>query len=191
MQRETVLEQALSLLEQQGFGAATLETLANRLQIAPDVLRDYWPNREALLYDSLRHHAQQVDAWRRHVQLDDHLTIEQKLLTRYQVLREAVQHQRYPGCLFIAACYFFPDPEHPIHSIAEQQKQASLHYTKALLDELDIEDTDMVALQMELILEGCLSKLLVKRQISDIEVARRLAEDVLRMALCRKNGALT
>jgi len=48
----------------------------------------------------------------------------------------------------------------------------------------------MVADQMELILEGCLSKLLVKRNVQDVATAQRLAEDVYSIALCRKNGAL-
>ena len=75
--------------------------------------------------------------------------------------------------------------------MAEQQKKASLEYTQELLCEMDIDDAGMVAQQMELILEGCLSKLLVKRQLQDVEVAKRLAEDVLEVALCRKNGALS
>ncbi len=48
----------------------------------------------------------------------------------------------------------------------------------------------MVADQMELVLEGCLSKLLIKRNVQDVDVAKRLAEDILSIALCRKNGAL-
>ncbi len=44
--------------------------------------------------------------------------------------------------------------------------------------------------QLELILEGCLSKLLVKRNVQDVATAKRLAEDVLHIALCRANGAL-
>lgn len=88
--------------------------------------------------------------------------------------------------MFIAACSFYPDTEHPIHQLAEQQKQASLHYTKALLQEMDADDADMVAQQMELILEGCLSKLLIKRQLADVEVAKCLAEDILTVAQCRK-----
>ncbi|HDL7412531.1 TPA: TetR family transcriptional regulator, partial [Yersinia enterocolitica] len=60
-----------------------------------------------------------------------------------------------------------------------------------LLREMEADDAEMVAQQMELILEGCLSKLLVKRQLQDVEVAKRLAEDVLEVALCRKYGALS
>lgn len=56
---------------------------------------------------------------------------------------------------------------------------------------MDADDAGMVAQQMELILEGCLSKLLVKRQLQDVEVAKRLAEDILDVAQCRKNGALS
>jgi hypothetical protein len=112
------------------------------------------------------------------------------LLARYKVLDEQVRLNRYPGCLFIAACSFYPDSEAPIHQLAEKQKQASYQYTLALLQEMGSDDAQMVAEQMELILEGCLSKLLVKRQLHDVAVARRLAEDVLNVARCREHGAL-
>lgn len=191
MQREEVLEQALTLLEQHGFAMTTLDMLAKKLDVPTAELQPFWPDREALLYDSLRYHSQQVDTWRRQLLLDDSKSIEQKLLARYEVLHDAVRQQRYPGCLFIAACSFFPDINHPIHQIAEQQKQASYRYTRDLLDELETDDPEMVAQQMELILEGCLSKLLVKHHASSIATAKRLAQDILRISLCRKNGALT
>lgn len=191
LQRDEVLENALILLEQQGVAALTLDTLAEKHSITAEAMIAFWPDREALLYDCLRHHSQQVDTWRRQLLLDDALSIEEKLLARYQVLHEALQNQRYPGCLFIAACSFYPDTQHPIHQIAERQKQASLHYTRELLAQLETDDPDMVAQQMELILEGCLSRLMVKHHADDIATARRLAEDVLRFALCRQNGALT
>ncbi|MBG6240755.1 MAG: transcriptional regulator [Candidatus Symbiopectobacterium sp. Dall1.0] len=191
LQRDEVLENALILLEQQGVAALTLDTLAEKHSITAEAMTAFWPDREALLYDCLRHHSQQVDTWRRQLLLDESLSIEEKLLARYQVLHEALQNQRYPGCLFIAACSFYPDIHHPIHLIAERQKQASLHYTRELLAQLETDDPEMVAQQMELILEGCLSRLMVKHHADDIETARRLAEDVLRFALCRKNGALT
>ena len=102
-----------------------------------------------------------------------------------------MQQDRYPGCLFIAACSFFPETDHPTHQLAEQQKLTSLELTRELLRDMDADDADMVAQQMELIQEGCLSKLLVKRQLQDVSVAKRLAEDILQVAQCRRNGALS
>ncbi len=49
----------------------------------------------------------------------------------------------------------------------------------------------MVAKQMELIVEGCLSRMLIKRSRADVDTAHRLAEDILRFARCRMGGALT
>lgn len=43
----------------------------------------------------------------------------------------------------------------------------------------------MVAKQMELVLEGCLSRMLVNRSRADVDTAHRLAEDILRFARCR------
>lgn len=192
MQREQVLEQALNVLEQHGLAATTsLAMMAAELDCSEQELQRFWPDRDALLYDALRFHGQQIEVWRRQLLLDESLSARQKLLARYQVLADAVNHQRYPGCLFIAACSFYPQPDHPIHQVAERQKQASWQFTHQLLSELGTDNPEGVAHQMELILEGCLSRLLVKRQVEDVETARCLAEDVLNFALCRKNGALS
>lgn len=191
MQREHVLDTALGLLEQQGLATATLEMLAEKLDVQPGDLKRFWPDREALLYDCLRYHGQQIDTWRRQLLLDENLSPQQKLLARYDVLAEYVQQDRYPGCLFIAACSFFPETDHPIHQLAEQQKLTSLELTRELLRDMDADDADMVAQQIELIQEGCLSKLLIKRQLQDVSVAKRLAEDILQVAQCRRNGALS
>ncbi|EYU16794.1 division control transcriptional repressor DicD [Photorhabdus aegyptia] len=190
MQREQVLSHALNLLEQHGLSITT-EILFGSLNMDIEYLKQFWPDREALLYDCLRYHGQQIEVWQRQILLDENLTPEQKLLARYAALDEKVKEKRYPGCLFIAACSAFPEPNHPIHQLAELQKQSSSRYTTGLLHQLDIEDCELVAKQMELILEGCLSKLLIKRDIADIATAKLLAEDVLAIALCRKNGALS
>jgi AcrR family transcriptional regulator len=121
VQREDVLGQALQLLEIQGIASTTLEMVADRIDYPLDELKRFWPDKEALHYDALRYLSQQVDIWRRQLMLNEELTAEQKLLARYTALTECVSNNRYPGCLFIAACTFYPDPEHPIHQLANQQ----------------------------------------------------------------------
>ena len=191
VQREDVLGEAIQILEIEGIANTTLEMVAERVSYPLADLKRFWPDREAPLYDALRHLSHQVDAWRRQLLLDDTLTPEQKLLARYGALTQCVSNHRYPGCLFIAACTFYPDAQHPIHQLAEQQKQASLANTHELLTQLEVDDPAMVAKQMELIVEGCLSRLLIKRSQADVDTAQRLAEDILRFAQCRAGGALT
>ena len=58
MQREQVLSSALNLLEQQGLANTTLEMLAKEVSVEVSDLTRFWPDREALLYDCLRYHAQ-------------------------------------------------------------------------------------------------------------------------------------
>lgn len=191
MQREDVLGEALQLLEIQGIANTSLEMVADRVNYPLDALMRFWPDKEALVYDALRHLSQQVEIWQRQLLLNEELSIEQKLLARYAALTECVSNHRYPGCLFIAACTFYPDPEHPIHQLADQQKRAAHDYTHELLTQLEVDDPAMVAKQIELILEGCLSRMLVKRSQADVDTAQRLAEDILRFAQCRQSGALT
>jgi AcrR family transcriptional regulator len=173
------------------MATTTLAMLAKKVGVSTMEINRFWPDREALLYDCLRHHSEQIDTWRRQLQLNAALNPQQKLLARYDVLAEHVRNERYPGCLFIVACSFFPAADHPIHQLAEQQKQASLDFTRDLLREMETDDADAVAQQMELVLEGCLSKLLVKRQLQDVSLAKQLAEDILHIAQCRQYGALS
>ena len=191
MQREDVLEHTLHVLERDGIAHITLDIVAEETHHRAAEIRQFWPDKEAMLYDALRYLGGRIEAWQRQLMLNEELSAQQKLLQRYHALTECLNKQRYPGCLFIAACTFYTDADHPIHQLADQQKQAAWHYTHTLLAELEVEDPVMVADQMELVLEGCLSKLLVKRNQTDIDTARRLAEDILRFALCRKGGALT
>lgn len=191
MQREDVLGKALQLLEIKGIADTTLEMVAKEVATPLDELTRFWPDKEALLHDVLRHLSQQVDTWRRQLMLNEELSNEQKLLARYAALTECIGNNRYPGCLFIAACTFYPDPEHPIHQLADLQKRAAHEFTHELLTKLEVDDPTMVAKQMELVLEGCLSRLLVKRSQQDVDTAQRLAEDILRFAQCRSGGALT
>lgn len=57
LQRDEVLENALILLEQQGVAALTLDTLSEKHSITAEAMTAFWPDREALLYDCLRHHS--------------------------------------------------------------------------------------------------------------------------------------
>lgn len=191
VQREDVLSQTLQLFELRGIADTTLDMVAERINYPLEEFLRFWPDKEALFYDALRYLSQQVDIWRRQLLLDEELTKEQKLLARYGALTDCVSNNRYPGCLFIAACTFFPDPDHPVHQLADQQKQAAFAFTHELLTQLEVDDPTMVAKQMELVLEGCLSRMLVNRSQADVDTARQLAEDILRFARCRQGGALT
>ncbi|WP_235410129.1 division control transcriptional repressor DicD [Proteus terrae] len=190
MQREALLDHVLIQLEQYGL-AATLPELLQDSGINESDLHPFWPDRDALIFDCLRHHGQQIDIWQRQVMLDEELTIEQKLLARYDQLAIRLEKNRFPGCLFVAACSAYPDEHSQIHQLSQRQKQSSFDYSRTLLLELDIEDSELVAKQMELILEGCLSRLMVNHHADDIITAKLLAEDILKIAQCRKNGALS
>jgi hypothetical protein len=164
--------------------------VAERVAYPLNDLKRFWPDQEALLYDALRYLSHQVDAWRRQLtgRVAQRGAEAAGPLRRADHLREQPSLSRLP---VYCRLYFYPDPQHPIHQLAEQQKQASLAYTHELLSQLEVDDPAMVAKQMELIVEGCLSRLLIKRSQTDVDTARRLAEDILRFAQCRMGGALT
>lgn len=118
--------------------------------------------------------------------LDETQTAEQKLLARYQALSECVKNNRYPAVCLSLPVRFDPDPGHPIHQLADQQKSAAYDFTHVTATTLEVDDLAMKVKQMELVLEGCLSRMLVNRSQADVDTAHRLAEDILRFARCRQ-----
>ena len=113
------------------------------------------------------------------------------MLARYQALSGALKTTAIRAVYLSLPVRFIPIQPHPIHQLADQQKSAAYDFTHELLTTLEVDDPAMVAKQMELVLEGCLSRMLVNRSQADVDTAHRLAEDILRFARCRQGGALT
>ena len=107
--------------------------VAERIDYPLDELQRFWPDKEAILYDALRYLSQRVDIWRRQLLLDDTLSAEQKLLARYTALSECVSNNRYPGCLFIAACTLLPRSRASDPSVSRSAKKAAHDFTHELL----------------------------------------------------------
>ncbi len=129
-QREDVRGEALEIIRiTRDCQHHALEMVAERVDYPLDELRRFWPDKEAILYDALRYLSQQRHVWRCQLMLDVMQTAEQKLLARYQALSECVKNNRYPGCLFIAACTFYPDPGHRFINWPISKKSAAYDFT--------------------------------------------------------------
>lgn len=185
MQREDVLGEALKLLELQGIANTTLEMVAERVDYPLDELRRFWPDKEAILYDALRYLSQQIDVWRRQLMLDETQTAEQSCWHVIRRYRSALK-QPLSGLSIYRCLYVLSRSRPPYSSTGRSAKSAAYDFTHELLTTLEVDDPAMVAKQMELVLEGCLSRMLVNRSRADVDTAHRLAEDILRFARCRR-----
>lgn len=190
MDKTMILNQALDLLEHNGLSADIYTLLSQQAGVDKSQLGHYWQDNNALIYDCLAQHAAQIDEWHQQMLDNEALTPREKLLSRYDLLETRLEDKRFPGCLFMAACNTYPERTHPLHQLAESQKHHAQHFAYTLLTQLGIDNPDSVARQLELILEGCLSQLLVKGDHGAITTAKTLSDDIVLIALCRKNGAL-
>ncbi len=127
-----------------------------------DELRRFWPDKEAILYDALRYLSQQIDVWRRQLMLDRNANRRTKVAGTLSGVISALK-QPLSGLSVYRCLYVLSRSRHPIHQLADQQKSAAYDFTHELLTTLEVDDPAMVAKQMELVLEGCLSRMLVNR----------------------------
>ncbi len=95
--------------------------------ITESELQPFWPDKDALIFDCLRHHGQQIDVWQRQVILDETLTAEQKLLARYDQLAMRLEKIVFPGCLFcLLACVLVLMSIHKSIKLSQRQKKQKL-----------------------------------------------------------------
>lgn len=126
MQREQILDHALNVLEQNGLAAtSSLAILADDMQLSLAQLEQFWPDRDALLYDALQFHARQIEEWRHDILQNDALRPDQKLMARYEGLNEQVNKAAFPVACLSPLAVFIPSPISP--SISWQKSRSAHH----------------------------------------------------------------
>ena len=118
--------------------------VAERVDYPLDELRRFWPDKEAILYDALRYLSQQIDVRRRQLMLDETQTRRTKAAGTLSGVIGCVK-QPLSGLSLSLPRTFYPDPGHPIHQLADQQKSAAYDFTHELLTTLEVDDPAMVA----------------------------------------------
>lgn len=87
------------------------------------------------------------------------------------------------GCPFIDAAAEFPDPEHPIHAYAREQKLRMVRLVADLVAELGCREPAALAEQLVTLADGAASRAMVLNEADYGRHARAAAETLLEQAL--------
>lgn len=154
--RDRIMQAASTLFYQEGVQNVGIDRIIAESGVAKMSLYNHFKSKDALIAAWL----QQRDAnWREWFQN----TVEaqatdpaERLLAMFDALEAWFSQPDFRGCAFINASIELVDPEHPGYQVAIEHQQAIYDYILQLVKAAEIDNPDVVAEQLLLLVEGAI-----------------------------------
>jgi AcrR family transcriptional regulator len=154
--RTRILETARRLFESDGYAAVGVDRIVAEADIAKMTLYRHFPSKDDLIIAHLEASNEHYLTW-----LDDAVTDiddpADKLLGMLTAIGDFATSPACPGCTFQVAAAEFPDPTHPVHAVASANKAAVRERFRGLASEAGLTNSDSVADQLMLVMDGALA----------------------------------
>jgi len=153
--RDRILDTAANLFYAKGFRAVGVDTVIAESGVAKMTLYRHFPSKDDLIAAYLRQADDRFRDWFEEVTRD--LAPRAALETVLDRLGEVASGPECLGCPFVAAAGEFPDPEHPGHRVALDNKRSVIEGFERLAAEAGAADPRALAEQLLLLLDGAWS----------------------------------
>lgn len=168
---ERILAAADKLFYTQGIRAVGVDTVAAEAGVSKRTLYNHYPSKDALI-------AAYLTARFKHIAPSDAPAREQ-ILGLFDYLERMFSDGSFRGCPYVNAVTEIGDPKHPATAIALQYKEQRRLWFRALLERLGVKEPDALATQLQLLVEGALTVVLVRGDPAIARAARAAAKVLL------------
>ncbi len=133
--KEILITTAEELFYQNGFHAVGIDYIIAESGVAKMTLYKHFKSKDDLIMTVLEHASQRIIQWLERETDRLSLTDEMRIDALFDAHEHWFREHHFKGCLFARACAEYPDPEMPIHQMAERhfrnvfrvvERQASL-----------------------------------------------------------------
>ena len=175
---ERILAAADKLFYSQGIRAVGVDAIAEEAQVSKRTLYNHYPTKDDLV-------AAYLTARFRQVPPSDAPAREQ-VLGYFERLEKMFAEGGFRGCPYVNAVTELGDRKHAATHIAVQFKEQRLAWYRTLLERMGVAEPARLAMQLQLLVEGAISAVLVNNDPSVARDARAAAEVLVDAALMRK-----
>ena len=176
---ENILETAERLFEANGFHATGVDRLAAESGITKRTLYKHFGSKKGLIEAVLhRHHSRLMNRIRTHTAKIE-TSGEDRLLACFDLYQNWFTQQCFFGCLFIKTLNEFQLCSERLFAIATQAKSELRDYLVKLSAEAGARNANLLADQLQLILEGSIIVAQCGRKTESIQTARKLAKRLI------------
>ena len=171
---ERILETADRLFYHQGIRAMGVDTIVAELGISKRTLYNHFPSKDALIIAYLSRRLRPND-------FSDAPPAEQ-ILSSFDRLERTFASRGFRGCPFVNAVAELGDAAHPAKGIAAAFKEQRRVWFRTLLDQLGVAESDALATQLALLVDGAIAVALVRGDPTIARASRQAAQTLLRAA---------
>ena len=160
--REKILHVASDLFHSRGINSTGVDTIVAVAGTTKMTLYKYFRSKEDLILEVLQKGHEDFQAW-----LNESLSLSSK---------QPVTSPDFRGMAFIKASAEFPNEESPVHKLSAEHAKEFRIYIAGLAKEAGISDSDGLALQLSMLIEGAMQAEQMKRGSGAIKYAKKAAK---------------
>ena len=174
--REKILHVATDLFQTRGINSTGVDTIVAVAGTTKMTLYKYFKSKEDLILEVLQQGHQDFQTW-----LNDNLNRSSKLPADkiqqlFDVIEEWVTSPDFRGMAFIKASAEFPNEESPIHKLSADHAKEFRNYIATLAVDAGITDSESLALQLSMLIEGAIQAEQMKRGSGAVKYAKKAAK---------------
>ena len=172
--QQRILETADRLFYRDGIRAVGVDTVAAEIGISKRTLYNHYPSKDDLIAAYLQ---------RRFTPLEITDTPPQEqILQFFDRLECSLARKSFRGCPFVNAVAELAEVSHAANKVAIAFKECRRKWFRELLDKLGVENADLLATQLALLLDGAIAAALVRRDPKVAQAAKAAAQVLLNAA---------
>lgn len=176
--QDKILQTAEQLIYTNGIHAMGMDLLVRTSGVARKSIYRYYATKEDVALNALSARDVRWMHWFR-TETDKATSPEARILEMFTVLKGWFESEGFRGCAFINTAGEIGDAEDPIRQLAKAHKQKLFDYALELCRQLNIEQPDMLAKQLLILIDGAITLALVMGDHSAADSARDMARLLL------------
>lgn len=151
---ERVLRVASEMFYRDGIRAVGVEAIAAEAGVTKKTLYDRFGSKDGLIEAYLRARDERWRAWMEESVEGGERSDKERLLSTFDALEGWIERENPRGCGFVNAAAENPDPGHPAHAMAVEQKKWLREYFAKLAEEAGAENPADLAERLVILHEG-------------------------------------
>jgi AcrR family transcriptional regulator len=154
--RDHLIDTAVDLFYRNGFHATGVDRILDVAGVARMTLYNHFRSKDELIIAALRRRDEQFRNWFMRAVESRAAEPSQRLHLLFNVLQDWFTEKGFSGCMFINASAEFSDRDHPVHKVAAEHKMLMLRYLRELTRTAGVADSDQLAEELMLLMEGAI-----------------------------------
>jgi len=181
--RAKILSVATDLFQTRGINSTGVDTIVAVAGTTKMTLYKYFHSKEDLILEVLQQGHQDFQSWLHQKFEANTKKPAEKLQKLFDFIEEWVTSPDFRGMAFLKASAEFPNEENPVHRLSAEQSRQFRQFLASLATEAGIQDTEGLALQLSLLIEGAMQAEQMKRGSGAVKYAKKAAKVLIDNAL--------